>query len=162
MDQNIRAALGRGGVIDMTTQGRRSGESRRIEIVFHTFDGKIYIEWPGPRRSRKRSWIYNLEADPKLTIHLKGAVAADRFRATPGSSPTRRSGDEIIRKIIDTSYRHSTPTSRRWSATARSSEVSARLGRGLTEARGSDRPNGIEPRHQPPPVALPASPLGAQ
>lgn len=35
MDDSIRRALMRGGVIDITTVGRRSGRPRRIEIVFH-------------------------------------------------------------------------------------------------------------------------------
>ena len=43
MDQNVRAALGRSGTIDITTLGRRTGEPRRIEIVFHALDGRIYI-----------------------------------------------------------------------------------------------------------------------
>jgi len=76
MNDPVRAALSRGGVIDITTTGRRSGEARRIEIVFHRIDGRIWISGrPSPRR---RGWIANLEADPRLTVHLKGSdVAAD-------------------------------------------------------------------------------------
>jgi deazaflavin-dependent oxidoreductase (nitroreductase family) len=73
MDDPIRAALSRGGTIDITTTGRRSGEPRRIEIVFHRIDGRMWISgMPSPRR---RSWIANLEADPRLTVHLKGPLA---------------------------------------------------------------------------------------
>jgi deazaflavin-dependent oxidoreductase (nitroreductase family) len=74
MDDPIRAALGRGGVIDITTTGRRSGEPRRIEIVFHRIDGRMWIS--GIPSSRRRSWIANLAADPHLTVHLR----------TPGGS----------------------------------------------------------------------------
>ncbi len=76
MDDPIRSALSRGGVIDMTTTGRRTGQPRRIEIAFHPIDGGIWISgMPSPSR---RGWIANLEADPRLTIHLKGpAVVAD-------------------------------------------------------------------------------------
>ena len=76
MDDTIRAALSRGGVIDITTTGRRSGEPRRIEIVFHRIAGRMWISGvPSPRR---RGWIANLEADPHLVVHLKGpAVVAD-------------------------------------------------------------------------------------
>ena len=72
----IRAALSRGGTIDITTVGRKSGEPRRIEIVFHRIDGRIWISGiPSPR---KRAWLANLEAEPRLTFHLKGpAVVAD-------------------------------------------------------------------------------------
>jgi hypothetical protein len=30
-----------------------------------------------PRADRKRSWLYNLEADPRFTFHLKRGVTAD-------------------------------------------------------------------------------------
>ena len=43
MDPAIRQALSRGQVIDITTTGRRTGIPRRIEIVFHNIDGRIYI-----------------------------------------------------------------------------------------------------------------------
>jgi deazaflavin-dependent oxidoreductase (nitroreductase family) len=75
MDDSIRGALDQGQLIDITTTGRRSGEPRRIEIVFHNFGGRIYIS--GMPRHQKRAWIANLEADPELTVHLKGVVRAD-------------------------------------------------------------------------------------
>jgi deazaflavin-dependent oxidoreductase (nitroreductase family) len=70
LDPPIVAALDRGHVIDITTTGRRSGEPRRIEIVFFNFDGRLYIS--GMPSARTRGWIHNLEADPALTVHLKG------------------------------------------------------------------------------------------
>jgi len=73
-DQVYRA-LSRGHTIDITTTGRRTGRPRRIELVFHNIDGRLYISGQPSRRTR--SWIYNLEADPRLTFHLKGAVQAD-------------------------------------------------------------------------------------
>ena len=72
----IIRALSHGQTIDMTTTGRRSGLARRIEIVFHNFDGRIYISGT-PRAGRTRAWIHNLTANPRLTVHLKGAVAVD-------------------------------------------------------------------------------------
>jgi deazaflavin-dependent oxidoreductase (nitroreductase family) len=76
MDERIRAALGRGGLIDITTRGRHTGEPRRIEIVFHRIDGRMWIS--GIPSSRRRAWIANLTDDPHLTVHLKGpAVVAD-------------------------------------------------------------------------------------
>jgi hypothetical protein len=74
VDDRVRRALQRGHRIDITTTGRKSGRPRRIELVFHNIDGRIYISgrpgWP-------RSWIANLRADPRMTFHLKGAVTAD-------------------------------------------------------------------------------------
>jgi len=76
MDDAIRAALAAGQVIDITTTGRRTGEPRRIEIVYHVIDGRLFISG-SPRPGRTRAWIHSLESDPRLTFHLKGAVRAD-------------------------------------------------------------------------------------
>jgi deazaflavin-dependent oxidoreductase (nitroreductase family) len=75
MDDSIRRALRRGHTIDITTTGRRTGRPRRIELVFHSIDGRIVISGSPSRRTR--GWIYNLEADPHLTFHLKRTVRAD-------------------------------------------------------------------------------------
>jgi deazaflavin-dependent oxidoreductase (nitroreductase family) len=75
MDESIRAALSRGRLIDITTIGRRTGAPRRIEIAFHVIDGRIWIS--GMPSRRPRAWLRNLEANPRLTIHLKGDVSAD-------------------------------------------------------------------------------------
>jgi deazaflavin-dependent oxidoreductase (nitroreductase family) len=74
MDDTIRRALDRGHRIDITTIGRRSGQPRRIELVFHNIDGRIIISGM-PVAGRTRGWIYNLEADPRITVHLKGPAA---------------------------------------------------------------------------------------
>jgi len=71
----IEASLERGHTIDITTTGRKSGKPRRIEIVFHNIDGRIYVS--GTPSPRKRSWLANLEADPNMTFHLKGRTRAD-------------------------------------------------------------------------------------
>jgi deazaflavin-dependent oxidoreductase (nitroreductase family) len=71
----IKTALKRGHTIDITTTGRRSGRPRRLEIVFHNIDGRIYIS--GIPYRRRRSWLANLEAQPGFTFHLKGKVRAD-------------------------------------------------------------------------------------
>ena len=71
----IRRLLDRGGLIDITTTGRRSGLPRRLEIVFHNIDGRLVIT--GQPRHRKRAWLLNLEADPRMTFHIKGPLEAD-------------------------------------------------------------------------------------
>ncbi len=75
MDDRVREALARGGVIDITTTGRRTGEPRRKEIVFHNVDGHLYIS--GTPGTRKRDWLRNLEAQPRFTFHLKGDLTVD-------------------------------------------------------------------------------------
>jgi deazaflavin-dependent oxidoreductase (nitroreductase family) len=89
----IVGALARGHTIDMTTTGRRSGLPRRIEVVFHNFDGHLYISGM-PRAGRTRAWIHNLSADPQFTFHLKGPVTAD----LPATA--RIIGDEAERRAV--------------------------------------------------------------
>jgi deazaflavin-dependent oxidoreductase (nitroreductase family) len=101
----IDRLLARGGLIDITTTGRRSGSPRRIEIVFHNIDGRIVITGM-PRADRTRAWLLNLEADPRLTIHLKGALEAD----LPGTA--RVITDPVERRsIADWVVRHAWPRS---------------------------------------------------
>jgi deazaflavin-dependent oxidoreductase (nitroreductase family) len=76
MDDAVRRAFGRGHTIDITTTGRRSGQPRRIEIVFHNIDGRIFITGR-PNAERTRAWLLNVEADPRLTVHFNGAIRAD-------------------------------------------------------------------------------------
>ncbi len=77
MDDTVHAALAQTQTIDLTTTGRRSGEPRRIEIVLHNLDGRLVISGM-PVAGRTRAWLYNVEADPAVTIHLKGGgVVAD-------------------------------------------------------------------------------------
>ena len=93
MNDQIRRSLSRGHLIDITTTGRKSHEPRRIEIVFHRIDGRIWISgMPSPRR---RSWIANLAADPRLTLHLKGPISVADLPAT-----ARIVDDPIERRAI--------------------------------------------------------------
>jgi deazaflavin-dependent oxidoreductase (nitroreductase family) len=71
-----RAALHHSQVIDLTTTGRRTGQPRRIEIFLHYDDDQLFITGM-PRSDRTRDWIYNIEADPHVVIHLKQSVVVD-------------------------------------------------------------------------------------
>jgi deazaflavin-dependent oxidoreductase (nitroreductase family) len=74
LTRDVQAELARGQVIDITTHGRKTGQARRIEMVFHNVDGRIVISGhPG----RPRGWLANLKADPRMTLHLKGRLVAD-------------------------------------------------------------------------------------
>lgn len=95
MNSEIRAALDRDRVIDITTTGRKTGQARRKEMWFHNVDGDIYITGsPG-----SRDWYANVVARPEFTFHLKGSAQADLpARATPiVDDATRR---EIMGKIL--------------------------------------------------------------
>ena len=79
--------------IDITTTGRRTGEPRRIEIAIHNIDGRLFISgMPSPRT---RAWIHNLEADPRMTIHVKDPAFARDLPAT-----ARVISDEAERREI--------------------------------------------------------------
>lgn len=73
--EEIDSALQGSHTVDITTTGRQTGHPRKLEIVAHNLDGRIYISGiPFPNR---RSWLANLDASPHLTFHLKGKVRAD-------------------------------------------------------------------------------------
>ena len=74
MDSATETALAKGGLVDITTTGRRSGRPRRIEIYLHNFDGEL---WLTGKPGFPRDWVANLRADPRLTLHLKRGVTAD-------------------------------------------------------------------------------------
>ena len=92
----VAHALAQGGIIDITTTGRSSGQPRRIEIVFFNVDGRVYITGlPGTR-----GWLANLKADPRLTFHLKRGPVAD----LPGTA--RIVTEEAERRsVVDTACR---------------------------------------------------------
>ena len=87
MDDTIRRALSRGSLIDITTTGRRTARPHRVELVYHNFDGHIYISGrPGPR-----DWYANLLANPGFTFHLKRGVSVDLpARARPITDEAER------------------------------------------------------------------------
>jgi deazaflavin-dependent oxidoreductase (nitroreductase family) len=75
--------------IDITTTGRRSGQPRRIEIVFYRLGDDIYLSGiPAPTT---RNWLANLAAHEQFTFHLKHGVVADlRATATVIVDPAER------------------------------------------------------------------------
>jgi deazaflavin-dependent oxidoreductase (nitroreductase family) len=92
-DAAIARVLRHGHVIDLTTTGRITGEPRRIEIVFHSFGGRLYISGiPNPRH--ERAWLLNLRANPRLTVHLKAMIQAD----LPGTA--REITDPVERRRV--------------------------------------------------------------
>jgi deazaflavin-dependent oxidoreductase (nitroreductase family) len=76
LDDKVRDALSRPmTVVDISTTGRKSGQERRIEIVMHNLDSRLYISGQ-PSRTR-RGWLANLDANPKFTLHVKRGARAD-------------------------------------------------------------------------------------
>src|ERR1700730_9180670 len=76
LDDKVREGLSRPvSRVDITTTGRKSGQPRRIEMVLHNIDGKLYIS--GQPYPKRRGWLSNLEAHPQFTLHLTRGVRAD-------------------------------------------------------------------------------------
>jgi deazaflavin-dependent oxidoreductase (nitroreductase family) len=112
MDDRIKSALKQGGPIDITTTGRKAGEPRRIEIVFHNIDGRLFIS--GMPRPEKRKWLANLEANPNFTFHLKRGVRADlaaRARVITDENERRQVLNQVARnwgrRDVETMVRYS-------------------------------------------------------
>ena len=110
--EEVRKALARGGVIDITTTGRQSGQPRRIEIVFHNIGGRLYVS--GMPRRERRSWLANLEENPRFEFHLKGPVKADlaaTARIIMGEAERREVLTQVARNWkrddVDTMVRYS-------------------------------------------------------
>jgi hypothetical protein len=95
VDPAVRQALATDRVIDITTTGRRSGTSHRIETWFYRADGRFYLTGsPG-----RRDWYANLLDQPDFTFHLKESARADLpAHATPIRDPDRRR--EIFHEIL--------------------------------------------------------------
>lgn len=94
-DEQIKLALARDRVVDITTTGRKSGRPRRIEIWFHNLEGRLYLTGlPG-----RRSWYANLRAHPQFIFHLKQSAHADlTAKATPVLDRVRR--QEVLSVIL--------------------------------------------------------------
>lgn len=98
MDPPVERGLERGGIVDITTTGRRSGQPRRIEIFLHNFDGVL---WLTGRPGFPRDWVANLKKDPSMTLHLKRGVSADLpAKGTVITDPTEKA-PIILRARVD-------------------------------------------------------------
>ena len=73
MDDAVREALSKDRLIDITTNGRRTRQPRRIEIAF-AFDGAALHITGRPGR---RGWYANLRANPRFVVHLKQSLQRD-------------------------------------------------------------------------------------
>jgi deazaflavin-dependent oxidoreductase (nitroreductase family) len=89
-EQVVRDELADEPTIDITTTGRKSGQPRRIEIWMIDVDDRFFITGtPG-----RRSWLANVIADPRITVHLKRHANVDL------AAHARRVTDEATRRHI--------------------------------------------------------------
>lgn len=100
MGSEIREALERGGIADITTVGRRTGLPRRVEIYFHYFDGHFYLTG---RPGRKRDWEANIVANPEFTLHLTKGTMVD-IAVVGETEPDDQERARIIRRALIESW----------------------------------------------------------
>jgi deazaflavin-dependent oxidoreductase (nitroreductase family) len=98
MEPSVLQALQDGGIADITTTGRRTGQPRRIEIFFHNFEGGLFI---GGRPGFKRDWLANLKAHPRFTLHLKRGVRADLAATAAEVADPKRRADLFYRMLTE-------------------------------------------------------------
>jgi deazaflavin-dependent oxidoreductase (nitroreductase family) len=98
MDSAIEEALSKGGIVDLTTTGRRSGLARRIEVYLHNFEGDLFLTG---RPGFPRDWVANIGADPKVTLHLKRGVLADLPATAQVVSDPVEKGRIILRARVE-------------------------------------------------------------
>jgi len=68
VNEDLAAGLAATRTIEITTIGRRTGRPVRIEIWWFRVDGRFIITGtPG-----RRDWLANLQADPRLVVHVLG------------------------------------------------------------------------------------------
>ena len=96
MDATLQDAYDRGGVVDITTIGAKTGLPRRIEINFLALDGSYYITGhPG----NKRDWLANMKANSGFTVHIKTGQTADvAATATEITDPDERAA--VLYRIL--------------------------------------------------------------
>ena len=72
MIDQVRAAVTNDPTIDITTTGRHSGDSRRIEIWLLAIEERFFITGsPG-----RRGWLANVRNDPRVVVHVKNGLQA--------------------------------------------------------------------------------------
>jgi deazaflavin-dependent oxidoreductase (nitroreductase family) len=99
LSPEVKRALDRDKVIDITTTGARSGRARTTEIWFYRLGDRIYITGsPG-----RRDWYANLLAHPAFIFRLKQSLQADLpAHAIPITAPTERR--RVMSQIMGPDY----------------------------------------------------------
>jgi deazaflavin-dependent oxidoreductase (nitroreductase family) len=64
-------------ILLLTTKGRKSGDERIAPLIFREHDGDYLVVASKSGAPAPPAWYVNLEADPDVTVQVKG----DRFQA---------------------------------------------------------------------------------
>lgn len=80
----------------LTTIGRRTGRSHRIEIWFAAEDGRVYLLAGGRERS---DWVRNLQANARVTVELGNETHAGMARVLqPGTAEDQHARELLVGK----------------------------------------------------------------
>lgn len=72
----------------LTTTGRRSGEARTSALIYREHDGAYLVVASKGGADEPPDWYLNLQADPRVTVQIKGERFAARARtATAEEKP---------------------------------------------------------------------------
>jgi deazaflavin-dependent oxidoreductase (nitroreductase family) len=59
-------------MLTLTAVGRRSGQSRSIQLAYHERDGDRYVVASAMGQERHPAWSYNIEATPEVEVQARG------------------------------------------------------------------------------------------
>lgn len=67
-------------MLAVTMRGRKSGNSRTVQLAFVEHDGAYLVVASAMGQERHPAWRYNLEANPEVTLQLRGRTLRARAR----------------------------------------------------------------------------------
>ena len=76
--------------IYLTTKGRKTGRSHKVELWFGFSDGRLYLSHEGEHTD----WIRNLERRPRVDLEVGGAVFEGEARVASGDA--REAGKKAL------------------------------------------------------------------
>jgi hypothetical protein len=79
---DVRRGLATSRLVDVSTIGRKTGKTARMEIPCFNVEGRLFIvgdprTHDDKRELRPRDWYANLNADPRCTVALKNTFLRD-------------------------------------------------------------------------------------
>ena len=84
-----------GGIVVVTTTGRKSGKQRSRPLM-HLRDGeKIMVVASAGGDDNHPSWFLNMQAKPEVTVHVGGEEATYRARTVEG-----RERDDLYKRFV--------------------------------------------------------------
>jgi deazaflavin-dependent oxidoreductase (nitroreductase family) len=76
-------------ILLLTTEGRRSGESRTTPLIHRTDGNRWVVVASKGGAPANPSWFENLRANPEATIEVKGETVPVRFSVAEGEERAR-------------------------------------------------------------------------